>query len=135
MRREHPQFLQVGNDPFAVGFDAVVVFPGRLGGVGGQEQVSLPGQGGAAFDYAALKAAYVNAGGRGAWIVNNAYDKADAEAAIASGHADAVAFGRPFIANPDLVRRLREDAPLNPPDPSTFYGGGDRGYTDYPTLD
>ena len=102
------------------------------GATGGDREYS---QGGAAFDYAALKAAYVNAGGRGAWIVNNAYDKADAEAAVASGHADAVAFGRPFIANPDLVRRLREDAPLNPPDPSTFYGGGDRGYTDYPTLD
>ena len=102
------------------------------GATGGDREYS---QGGAAFDYAALKAAYVNAGGRGAWIVNNAYDKADAEAAIASGYADAVAFGRPFIANPDLVRRLREDAPLNPPDPSTFYGGGDHGYTDYPTLD
>jgi len=45
-----------------------------------------------------------------------------------------VAFGRPFIANPDLVRRLREDAPLNTPDPATFYGGGAKGYTDYPAL-
>ncbi|RPD88086.1 alkene reductase [Luteimonas sp. 100069] len=92
-------------------------------------------QGDAPFDYAALKAAYTDAGGKGAWIVNNAYDKASAEAAIASGYADAVAFGRAFIANPDLVRRLREDAPLNELDPATLYGGGDAGYTDYPTLD
>jgi len=45
-----------------------------------------------------------------------------------------VAFGRPFIANPDLVERLRHGAPLNPVDVSTFYGGGERGYTDHPTL-
>jgi N-ethylmaleimide reductase len=43
-------------------------------------------------------------------------------------------YGRPFIANPDLVERLRLDAPLNMPDVRTFYGGGDHGYTDYPTL-
>ena len=47
---------------------------------------------------------------------------------------DLVAFGRPFIANPDLVQRLREDAPLNPADRTTFYGGGEKGYTDYPAL-
>lgn len=46
-----------------------------------------------------------------------------------------VAFGKPFIANPDLVRRLKEDAPLNEADQSTFYGGGEKGYIDYPTLD
>ncbi|KLI99074.1 alkene reductase [Luteimonas sp. FCS-9] len=91
-------------------------------------------QGEAAFDYAALRQAYAEAGGRGAWIVNNGYDRAMAQAAIKSGRADAVAFGRAFIANPDLVRRLREDAPLNPPDQATFYGGGDHGYTDYPAL-
>ncbi len=45
-----------------------------------------------------------------------------------------MAFGRPFIANPDLVERLRRGAPLNTPDVSTFYGGGEKGYTDYPTL-
>ena len=54
--------------------------------------------------------------------------------AIAQGHADLVAIGRPFIANPDLVRRLHENRPLNEPDASTFYGGGAKGYTDYPTL-
>jgi N-ethylmaleimide reductase len=86
------------------------------------------------FDYAALKAAYRDAGGRGAWMVNNGYDKALAEQAVAQG-ADLVAFGRPYIANPDLVRRLREGAPLNTPDRATFYGGGAAGYTDYPTLD
>lgn len=85
------------------------------------------------IDYAALKAAYRRAGGQGAWMVNNGYDKALAQAALADG-ADLVAFGRPFIANPDLVRRLREDAPLNKPDKATFYGGGAKGYTDYPTL-
>ncbi len=85
------------------------------------------------FDYAALKAAYRKAGGQGAWMVNNGYDKSLAQAALADG-ADLVAFGKPFIANPDLVRRLREDAPLNAPDKATFYGGGAKGYTDYPTL-
>jgi N-ethylmaleimide reductase len=54
--------------------------------------------------------------------------------AVASGAADLVAFGKPFIANADLARRLREDAPLNVPDPKTFYGGGAEGYTDYPLL-
>ena len=85
------------------------------------------------FDYVALKRAYRSAGGKGAWMVNNGYDKALAEKAVAEG-ADLIAFGRPFIANPDLVRRLREDAPLNTPDQATFYGGGVKGYTDYPAL-
>ena len=85
------------------------------------------------FDYAALKRAYRMAGGKGAWMVNNGYDKALAEKAVANG-ADLVAFGRPFIANPDLVRRLREDAAMNTPDQTTFYGGGVKGYTDYPAL-
>ena len=85
------------------------------------------------IDYAALKRAYRIAGGKGAWMVNNGYDKAMAEKALAEGD-DLVAFGRPFIANPDLVRRLREDTALNTPDQSTFYGGGVKGYTDYPAL-
>ncbi|WP_459614934.1 alkene reductase [Bordetella sp. 2513F-2] len=92
-------------------------------------------QGPAPFDYAALKAAYHEAGGKGAWMVNNGYDGAMAAEAVASGRADLVAFGKPFISNPDLVRRLREHAPLNPADQATFYGGGEHGYTDYPTLD
>ena len=86
------------------------------------------------FDYAALKAAYRAAGGKGAWMVNNGYDKAMAEQAVKEGSADLVAFGRPFIANPDLVKRLRTNAPLNQPDQATFYGGGAKGYTDYPAL-
>ncbi|WP_341908946.1 alkene reductase [Polaromonas sp. YR568] len=87
----------------------------------------------APFDYAALKAAYRTAGGKGAWMVNNGYDKALAEKAVANG-ADLVAFGVPFLANPDLVERLRKSAALNAPDKATFYGGGAKGYTDYPTL-
>lgn len=63
------------------------------------------------------------------------YTAERAEALIAGGVADAVAFGRPYIANPDLVERFRRGAPLNEPDRSTFYGGGERGYTDYPTLE
>ncbi len=85
------------------------------------------------FDYAALKAVYRTAGGKGAWMVNNGYDKALAEKAVANG-ADLVAFGKPYIANPDLVERLRRNTPLNAPDKATFYGGGAEGYTDYETL-
>ncbi|MBW6507533.1 MAG: alkene reductase [Rhodobacteraceae bacterium] len=70
----------------------------------------------------------------GAYIANNGYDRAMALAAVAEGRAEMVAFGRAFIANPDLVERLRRDAPLNKPDIATFYGGGEKGYTDYPTL-
>ena len=57
-----------------------------------------------------------------------------AQELVDSGAADLVAFGRAFIANPDLVERLRTGAPLNEPDSATFYGGGEKGYTDYPTL-
>lgn len=90
-------------------------------------------QGEQPFDYAALRAHYRQAGGGAAWMVNNGLDAALAEQALAEG-ADLVAFGRGFIANPDLTRRLREGAPLNPPDRATFYGGGAKGYTDYPAL-
>ncbi|WP_295981885.1 alkene reductase [uncultured Variovorax sp.] len=86
------------------------------------------------FDYEALKAAYREAGGKAAWMVNNGYDRPLAEEAVKEGD-DLVAFGKPFISNPDLVRRLRENAPLNPLDKATMYGGGAKGYTDYPTLD
>jgi len=67
-------------------------------------------------------------------IVNTGFDKAKANAALATGHADLIAFGVPYIANPDLVERFRRNAPLNRPDPSTFYGEGPHGYTDYPAL-
>lgn len=71
---------------------------------------------------------------RGTLIACGGYDGGKARAALAEGRADLVAFGRPFIANPDLPKRLRIDAPLNVPDPATFYGGGAHGYVDYPTL-
>jgi N-ethylmaleimide reductase len=85
------------------------------------------------FDYEALKTAYREAGGKGAWMVNNGYDRPLADEAVKEGD-DLVAFGKPFISNPDLVRRLREHAPLNEVDKATMYGGGAKGYTDYPAL-
>lgn len=85
------------------------------------------------FDYAACRAAWRAAGGRGAWMVNNGYDLPLAQAAVEQG-TDLVAFGRPFIANPDLVARLQRGGPFNTPDRKTFYGGGEAGYLDYPTL-
>jgi N-ethylmaleimide reductase len=97
------------------------------GATGGPRDLSA--QGVTPFDYAALRAHH-----RGAWMVNNAYDRPMAEAAVRSGAADLVAFGKLFIANPDLGRRLREGAPLNPLDSATLYGGNERGYTDYPAL-
>lgn len=71
----------------------------------------------------------------GPLILAGGFDREGAEEAIRSGRADAIAFGRHFIANPDLPRRFRLDAPLNAYDRSTFYGGGARGYTDYPAVE
>lgn len=71
----------------------------------------------------------------GVLIGAGGYDGPSAEAAVAGGTADAIAFGRAFIANPDLVQRLRVDAPWNPQNRATFYGGDAAGYTDYPTLE
>ncbi|MFM7533777.1 MAG: alkene reductase [Rubrivivax sp.] len=82
----------------------------------------------APFDYAGLRAAC----GAQTWMVNNGYDGAMAREAVASGQADLVAFGKPFIGNPDLARRLREGLPLVQADRATFYGGGPTGYIDYP---
>ena len=70
----------------------------------------------------------------GVYIVNQGYTAAVAREALAAGEADAVAWGKLFIANPDLPHRLQVAAPLNPPDSTTFYGGDARGYTDYPSL-
>lgn len=70
----------------------------------------------------------------GAWMVNNGYTRETAIEAIASGYADLVAFGRFYIANPDLVTRFKQNAPLNELDRATLYGGDARGYTDYPAL-
>ncbi|MDP3819461.1 MAG: alkene reductase, partial [Methylotenera sp.] len=83
----------------------------------------------APFDFVALRKHFKNA-----YMANLAYDKARGNAAIASGHADVVAYGVPFIANPDLVERYRTNAPLNEADSKTFYGGSEKGYTDYPFL-
>ena len=90
------------------------------GDVGGKAQ---------AFDFVALRKLFKNA-----YMANLGYDKARGNAAIASGHADVIAYGVPFIANPDLVERYRTDAPLNEANPALFYGGDDKGYTDYPFL-
>ena len=120
-----PLFEYVMRQLAALNLAFVHIIEGSTGGP--REMADRP------FDYAALKHAYRVAGGKGAWMVNNGYDKALAEKAVDDG-ADLVAFGRPFIANPDLVRRLREDAPMNTPDQSSFYGGGVKGYTDYPAL-
>ncbi len=71
---------------------------------------------------------------RGVYVANEGFDAASAGAVVAAGDADAVAFGKAFIANPDLPRRIASGAAWNAPDPSTFYGDGAVGYTDYPAL-
>lgn len=81
------------------------------------------------FDFSAMRKLC-----KSPYMANLSYDKARGNAAIASGHADAVAYGVPFISNPDLVERFRQDAPLNEADSKSFYGGSEKGYTDYPTL-
>jgi N-ethylmaleimide reductase len=70
----------------------------------------------------------------GPLMVNGGYTRALAEAALARGDADLVSFGASYLANPDLPVRLVRNAPLNAPEPATFYGGDHRGYTDYPVL-
>jgi N-ethylmaleimide reductase len=82
-----------------------------------------------ALDYRALRARLA-----APYIANNGYDLARARAALRSGTADLIAFGMPFLANPDLVRRYRDNLPLNTADPATFYGGGEPGYVDYPVY-
>jgi 2,4-dienoyl-CoA reductase-like NADH-dependent reductase (Old Yellow Enzyme family) len=76
-----------------------------------------------------LKAAF-----GGIYVANEKFTYDTAERAVESGEADAVAFGKLFLANPDLPRRFALQAPLNEPSPAEFYAGGARGYTDYPTL-
>lgn len=88
----------------------------------------------APFDYDALRDRYKADHATGAWIVNNGYTRQMAIDAVATGHADAVAFGKLFISNPDLVRRLKDDLPLAPLDQATLYGGDAKGYTDYPAY-
>ena len=88
-----------------------------------------PGAAGPAFDLKKLRKIR-----KGVYMVNCGYTRDSGNAALAAGEADMVAFGVPFIANPDLVARFEKDAPLNEPDRTTFYGGGAEGYTDYPFL-
>ncbi|KQN19635.1 alkene reductase, partial [Sphingomonas sp. Leaf33] len=116
---ELPLFDHVAEQLDALGIVYLHVVEGATGG----PRDSKP------FDYAALRTRF----GR-TFLANNGYDKALAESELAAGKADLFAFGRPFIANPDLVERLKIDAPLNPLDADTLYGGGAKGYTDYPTL-
>ncbi len=84
----------------------------------------------APFDYASLRKRF-----DGTYIANNGYDLELANRVLAANEADLIAFGKLFISNPDLVERLKSGAPLNAPDKATFYGGGAKGYTDYPALD
>ncbi|EGV19006.1 alkene reductase [Thiocapsa marina] len=107
----------------ALGLAYVHVIQGETGGPREPEDAERP------FDYDALHDRF-----KGCWMINNGYGKDDAEEALAAGRADLVAFGRPFIGNPDLVRRLRENAPLNALQEDKLYGGGAEGYTDYPAL-
>jgi 2,4-dienoyl-CoA reductase-like NADH-dependent reductase (Old Yellow Enzyme family) len=71
---------------------------------------------------------------KGALILNSDYSLDDAPQALRLGEADAIAFGRPFLANPDLPARFAKRAPLNAPNTKTFYTPGPAGYTDYPAL-
>jgi len=88
-----------------------------------------PGVAGPAFDLGKLRKLW-----KGVYITNAGFDRARGNDAIASDEADAVAFGVPFLANPDLVARLKADADFNAPNMDTFYGGDEHGYTDYPAL-
>ncbi len=116
-----PLFDHVVDRLSPLGLAYVHVVEGETGGA----RDSLP------FDYAALRDRY-----QGIWMANNGYNREMAINAVAGGRIDLISFGRLFMANPDLVRRLKENAALNPlMDSSTFYGGGAHGYTDYPTLD
>ncbi len=83
----------------------------------------------APFDYASLRKRF-----KQTYVANNGYDFDLANKVLDANAADLIAFGKPFISNPDLVERLKKGAPLNVADKATFYGGGAKGYTDYPTL-
>ncbi|MDR7259902.1 N-ethylmaleimide reductase [Sphingomonas sp. BE270] len=116
---EQPQFEHVVEKLDALGIAYIHIVEGATGG----PRDATP------FDYAALRTRF----GR-TFLVNNGLDLSLAELQLAGGKADLFAFGRMFIANPDLVERLKAGALLNPLDPTTLYGGGAKGYTDYPAL-
>lgn len=116
---EQPQFDHVAERLGAMKIAYLHVVEGATGG----PRDARP------FDYGALRRKF-----GGTFLANNGFDRALAEEQLAAGNADLFAFGRGFIANPDFVERLESGADLNQLDPSTLYGGGAKGYTDYPTL-
>ncbi|EHR69035.1 NADH:flavin oxidoreductase [Burkholderiales bacterium JOSHI_001] len=128
--------LALDSDPAATfGHALAAVAPLKLayvhvveGSTGGPRDV-VPG-----FDFQALRHAAGADQGNTAWMVNNGYTRDMAQAVVASGQADLVAFGKPFISNPDLGRRLRENLPWTEGNRKTYYGGGAEGYTDYPAA-
>jgi N-ethylmaleimide reductase len=105
--------------PFGLAY--LHVIEGETGGTRAPE--------GKAFDYEALHRAFP-----GAWMLNNGYSRELAIDNVAAGKANLIAFGRPFISTPDLVRRLKDNLPLNELQADKLYGGGAEGYTDYPAL-
>ncbi|GGO63059.1 N-ethylmaleimide reductase [Roseovarius pacificus] len=117
---EQEQFNYVAEKLNGLGIVYIHVVEGETGGP----------RDAAPFDYAALRSRFKNT-----YIANNGYDLNLANQHLAAGEADLIAFGRPFLANPDLVERLKTGAELNQIDPTTLYGGGAKGYIDYPTLD
>ena len=124
MKDSHPQamfnYVAKALNPFNLAYLHVVE-----GGIHGGGEADP-------FDFDAFRQLY-----SGKYMANLGYDKARGNAVIASGHADCVAFGVPYIANPDLVARFAKDAHLNEADANTFYGsaeGAEKGYTDYPFL-
>jgi N-ethylmaleimide reductase len=125
----HPQALfdYVVQQLAPLGLSYIHIIEGATGGARDYQQGDAP------FDYTGLRQTYRATSGHAAWMVNNGYDLSLAKKALSEG-VDLVAFGRLFISNPDLTRRLRDDAPLNPLDGETLYGGGAKGYTDYPAL-
>jgi len=114
-----PLFDHIADRLSALGLVYIHVIEGATGGP----------RDNAPFDYASLRRRF-----KGAYIANNGYTRELALAALAADKADLIAFGKPFIANPDLVERFKRNAALNEPDKATFYGGGAKGYTDYPRL-
>jgi len=104
-----------------------------LGGIGvvylHVVEVSMVGESDVSVDMQEIRRRFC-----GVYIANGGYNRERGNAAIADGEADFVAFGVPFLANPDLPERFRRDAPLNGADPTTFYGGDADGYTDYPSM-
>ena len=114
-----PQYDYVADQLSALGIVYLHVVEGATGG---PRDISP-------FDYDSLRRRFKNT-----YIGNTGYDLPLATAQLEEGKADLFAFGRPFIANPDLVERLKTGAPLVSLNPETLYGGGAAGYTDYPSL-